>query len=269
MQWFAYIIWSAMGLCVVAAIFSYVYYRFIKPRLDAAVVVDAVKDDSVAVLNEQRWQIVLAQSKYGVDDAPAGAEQRLRWAVDLFGVQRGWLCGEDDSMYPCLSFHNAVGDSVDFIREQLEKHSLLRLFVVKPDGIELDESVHEACVVLCFAVPVSYAGKKAWRYWPINVFWEWGYLPEQMQCCQILYVALMAGCDVVGVETDFNDIYDLLEGKRIPQVLQDSQLDAPVTSQWNPAVLVHAGKTVTGQCDSTLSEQQLKERIQQAGWVAE
>ena len=267
MQWFAYIIWSALGLCFVAAILSYFYCRFIKPRCYGTAVVETVNDDFAAVLNEQRWQTFLAQTPYAEDDVPAGVEQRLAWADDLFGVQRGWLCGEDIPMYPCLSFHNAVGDSVDFIRNQLKNRSSLRLYVIKPEGIELDECVHEASVVFCFAAPVNYAEKTAWRYWPVNVFWEWGYLPEQMQCCQILYVALMAGCDVVGVEADFNDIYDLLEGKRIPQVLQDSAVDAPPISQWNPTALAHAGKTVAGQCDSTLSDRQLKERIQQAGWT--
>ncbi|MEA3464752.1 MAG: hypothetical protein U9R29_01825 [Thermodesulfobacteriota bacterium] len=270
MQWFAYILWIALGLCFVAAILSYFYCSFIKPRRDArqadTAVVEGANDGSVAVLNEHRWQIVLAQTPYTENEVPTGTQQRLVWAVDLFGVQRGWLCGEEMPMYPCLSFHNAVGDSIDFIGKQLKNRSSLRLYVVKPEGIELDECVYEASVVLCFAAPVKYAQKTAWRYWPINVFWEWGYLPEQMQCCQILYVALMAGCDVVGVEADFNDIYDLLEGKRIPKVLQNSAVDASSVSQWNPTVFAHAGKTVTGQCDSTLSDRQLKERIQQAGW---
>lgn len=267
MQWFAYAVWGALLLCVLAAVGSYLYYRFrnTPPQNDES---HMLSDETTATitLDSHRWRTVLSQSRLSAELIPPTAEQQLAWASELFGVQQGWLKGEDESMYPCLSFHNDVGGSVDFIQQQLQINPHLRLYVVKPERVEIDESVYEASVVLCFAAPVSFEGETTWRFWPVNVFWEWGYPPEQVQCCQILHVALLAGCDVFGVEVEFNDLYDLLEGKKIPQLMVDAPFTGGFTSSWQAQALAHAGVAVTGQSDSALSAEQLTERIQQAGW---
>lgn len=267
MQWIAYAVWAALALCLLAAVGSYLYYRFSNktPQQDGSEIMSEQTPTAIT-LDSQRWQTVLKQSRLSVELIPTTAEQQLVWANELYGVQQGWLKGEDEPMYPCLSFHNDVGASVDFIQQQLQQYSALRLYVVKPEGVEIDEAVYEASVVLCFAAPVTVEGEITWRFWPINVFWEWGYPPEQMQCCQILHVALSAGCDVVGAEVDFNDLYDLLEGKKIPKLMVDATADGSFAASWQPHSLAHAGIVVAGQSDTALSAEQLSERIQHAGW---
>ena len=217
------------------------------------------------MLNPTRWQLLLDLTPFSENELPVDSEQQFRWAEDIFGVLPDWLCGGGGAMYPCLSFHNAVGDSVDFIHKRLQENPQLRLYAVKPKGIALDESVYEASVVFCFAAPVTYAGKSAWRYWPVNVCWEWGYPPEQMQCRQILYVALHMGCEVVGVELELNELHFLLESKFISR---DMHYLSPVpntevpTSAWDATALADAGQAVMGQCESTLSADELKQKIQ-------
>lgn len=267
MQWIAYAVWGALALCFIAAVGSYLYYRF-SNKISQQDESQMIKEEpSMAIaLDSQRWRTVLTQSNLSAELIPLTAEQQLGWANELFGVQKGWLKGDDESMYPCLTFHNNVGASVDFIQQQLQQYPALRLYVVKPEGIEIDESVYEASVVLCFAAPITFQGETTWRFWPVNVFWEWGYPPEQVQCCQILHVALAAGCEVVGAEVDFNDLYDLLEGKKIPQLMVNASTDGTFDASWQPQSLAHAGIAVTGQSDSALSAEQLTERIKQAGW---
>lgn len=268
MQWITYAIWGALALCVLAAIVSYFYYRFCakpSPKEESNIVSEIAS--TVVTLDSQCWRTVLTQCRLSAASIPVTAEEQLDWASELFGVQQGWLKGEDEPMYPCLSFHNNVAASVEFIQKQQQCFPKLRLYGVKPEGVVIDESVYEASVVLCFAAPVTFADETTWRFWPINVFWEWGYPPEQVQCCQILHVAARAGCDVLGVEVDFNDLYDLLEGKKIPQEMVDAPLDENFASSWQPQSLAHAGVTVAGQSSSALSAQQLDQLIQQAGWV--
>lgn len=267
MQWIAYAVWGSLALCLLAAVVSYLYYRFgnKKPQqVESEMMNEEIA--TVLTLDSQSWRTVLSQSRLSAEHIPTTAEQQLQWASELFGVQQGWLKGEDQSMYPCISFHNNVGASVDFIQQQLQQYPALRLYVVKPEGVEIDETVYEASVVLCFAAPVTFQGETTWRFWPVNVFWEWGYPPEQVQCCQILHVALSAGCQVAGVEVDFNDLYDLLEGKKIPQLMIDAPINGRFDAGWQPQSLAHAGVTVAGQSDSALSAEQLDELIQHAGW---
>ncbi|OQY16018.1 MAG: hypothetical protein B6I36_11165 [Desulfobacteraceae bacterium 4572_35.1] len=276
MQWFAYLIWSALGLCLAAAVLSYLYYRRFNTTDDSSGDVFSPVDDNDVnlIVDEKRWQQLLVHtfsSSAGDDGLPVAAPQRMVWANKYLGIEKQWLAGQDVAMYPCLSFHNAVGDCVDFIQQLQQQTPSIRLYAVKPAAIELDETVYEASVVLCFATPVEYAGKTGWRYWPINVYWEWGYLPEQMQCRQILYTAIQAGCEVVGIELVLDDIYELLEGICIPQSLYDMSpspaVKLPAELLWNPSPLADAGTPVVGQCDSTtLGAAQLKELIQQAGW---
>ncbi|OEU73945.1 MAG: hypothetical protein BA874_07480 [Desulfuromonadales bacterium C00003068] len=267
MQWIAYAVWAALALCFLAAGGSYLYYRFSNETSQQNESQMMTEETSTTItLDSQRWRTLLTQCGLSAGLIPSTAEQQLVWANELFGVQKGWLRGEDESMYPLLSFHNDVGASVDFIQKQLQQYPALRLYVVKPEGIEIEESVYEASVVLCFAVPITFQGETTWRFWPINVFWEWGFPPEQVQCCQIIHVALSAGCEVVGAEVDFNDLYDLLEGKKIPQLMINASTDGGFDASWQPQSLAHAGIVVAGQGGTALSAEQLTERIQQAGW---
>jgi len=266
MQWIAYAVWGSLALCLLAAVVSYLYYRFGNKETQQNESNAMNKQISTVLsLDSQRWQTVLRQSRLSAEHIPTTAEEQLVWASELFGVQQGWLKGEDEPMHPCLSFHNNVAASVDFIQQQLQCNPVLRLYVVKPEGIEIDESVYEASIVLCFAAPVVFEGETTWRFWPINVFWEWGYPPEQVQCCQILYVAGQAGCQIHGVEVDFNDLYDLLEGKKIPQLMVDAPFTDEFASSWQPHLLAHAGVAVAGQGRSALSAEELTRLIQQAG----
>lgn len=267
MQWFAYFIWGALGLCFLVAILVYLYARFLPKQqvMGNDNSGDVEKQD--ITFDDRRWQVLLNSTPFVDAETPSGTADKVEWATDLLGVEPLWFAGGDEPMFPYLSFHNNVAASVDFIRQRMQENKQLRLYVVKPQGIELTESAYDACVVLCFAAPVSYAGKQAWRYWPVNVYWEWGYEPEQMQCRQIIYVAVNSGCEVVGVELDINEIHFLLESKLIPEPLyrfSPQPTSGPVQSQWDAIKLANAGEPVMGQCESTtLSDEELKQLIKQ------
>ncbi len=270
MQWIAYFIWGAVAVCAGVLIISYFYLRYIAqhpPVPEGLSVAD--KQAQVLPFDEKRWRLLLSRTPFNDEDIANSVTERIDWAKSVFGVDPEWFQGGDVAMFPCLSFHNAVGDSIDFIRQRLNENPQLRLYVVKPAGIVLTESAYEASVVLCFAAPVVYAGKSAWRYWPVNVCWEWGYEPEQMQCRQIIYVAQHSGCEVIGTELDIADIYFLLESKLIPEPLYtispDPTLDTP-EEQWDAVALANAGEPVPGQSESTLSAADLQERLKLAGW---
>lgn len=271
MQWIAYLIWAGVALCVGATVVSYFHGRSVAKK--QPVVPDAVVEkaqDAAVPFEEKRWQLLLSRTPFTTKDLPVSAMQRIEWAHEVFGVHPQWFQGGDVAMYPCLSFHNNVGASIDFIRQRLTEHPKLRLYAVKPAGVALMESAYEASVVLCFASPVAHAGKSAWRYWPVNVYWEWGYEPEQMQCRQIIYIARHSGCEVIGIELEMTDLYFLLESRLIPEPLYaispDPTLSTPA-AHWDAVALANAGEPVPGQCDSTLSAEAVRERMQQAGWV--
>lgn len=269
MQWVAYLIWGAVAICFGAIIISYFYLRSVankQPETDSAIGED--EQESVVPFDEQRWQLLLSRTHFVDEDVAAGVTQRMEWALALFGVEPAWFSGSDVPMYPCLSFHNNVSACIDFIRQRLNENPKLRLYVVKPAGVPLTASAYDASVVLCFASPVVHAGKSAWRYWPVNVYWEWGYEPEQMQCRQIIYAAQHSGCEVIGVELGMADIYFLLESRLIPEPLYtiapDPTLPTP-DSQWDAAALANAGEPVPGQVESTLSAAELIKRLEQVG----
>ncbi|OQY20614.1 MAG: hypothetical protein B6I36_00315 [Desulfobacteraceae bacterium 4572_35.1] len=269
MQWFAYFIWGALSLCIVAALFSYFYARYFGNRSQKIETDENNADNEQEfAFDDRRWQVLLNSSPFNESEVPEMSQERIKWAGELFGVAPQWFAGGDDPMFDCLTFHNNVGASVEFIRQRMDENKRLRLYAIKPLGVELSETAYDACVVLCFASPVSYGEKAAWRFWPVNVYWEWGYEPEQMQCRQIIYTAMQCGCEVVGLELDLNELYFLLESKLIPEPLYafspqpDNTTLAP---QWNALSLANAGESVMGQCESTLSADDLNQLIQETG----
>lgn len=267
MQWFAYLVWGALGLCLLGMLATYLYARRCPDVATRPVDNDrsscAVVSASEERMDESRWRSLLASIPLAEDDVSATTcAQRLEWATALFGVQRSWLQGDDVAMYPCLSFHNAVDRSFDFVAEKIAAGEPLRLIAAKQQGLELDETVYDAQVVLCFATQVSWRQQTMWRFWPVNVSWEWGYLPEQVQCRQIIHIACAAGCEVVGVELDAHALYQLLEGRAIPSSFQTLCTAGP----WDPKALASAGSEVAGQGPAAVSAQQLQQKIQRAGW---
>lgn len=262
MHWFAYLIWGSVLLCVLAVVGCYLYSRFSDHSSvseDVAVEEDSIVDN--AVIDAHRWLSLVESIAIDPASVPSSVEQQLAWAEQQLGVQREWLQGGDVAMYPCLSFHNGVARCVDFVSEKKKQLAPLRLFAIKPQGVELDEAVYEASVVLCFAHPVDYSGHTFWRYYPVNVFWEWGYLPEQNQCRQILYLAHHCGCELIGVEADMDDLYEVLEGIAIPQCLLADEIE----SSWSVESFADAGQKVPGQGVGNLSSQQLVDAIAEAG----
>ncbi|MCD6526930.1 MAG: hypothetical protein J7K75_08085 [Desulfuromonas sp.] len=264
MHWFAYLIWGGLLLCVLAGLGCYLYSRF----ADSVTPAVAVDNDDVEItdnltLDTQRWLSLVEQ--FSIDPAivPETAHQRILWAHECLGVEVDWLRGRDVAMYPCLSFHHAVDRCIDFVAEKKKETAPLRLFAIKLQGVELDEAVYEASVVLCFSHPVDCLGHRLWRYYPVNVFWEWGYLPEQNQCRQIFYLAQSAGCELIGIETDTDDLYEVLEGIAIPACLQGDKVE----SSWPVEEYAYAGKEVPGQGANSLSSDQLQVAIERAGLI--
>jgi len=266
MQWFAYVIWAGVALCLAAAVVSYVVARRGSSSERAESGDEEIPETVTAIaIDAQRWGQVRSISGGDNVSWPQQQEAQFFWATELLGINGNWLQGADGAMYPCLSFHNDVTKAADFIAQRLEQGCDLQLFAVKPQGVELDESVYEASVVLCFCQQVAYAGQTLSRYFPVNVYWEWGYPPEQMQCRQILYLAKSAGCSLIGIETDLDGIYELLEGITIPEVLHQGGVDCP---QWPATDFALPAQHVGGLTDCHLNEAQLLELINTKGWIA-
>ncbi len=183
MQWFAYVIWSALILCVLSAVVCYVMARR-RAHLPQAPAPGCsgghLQETPSTELDSARCQQLV--ERCGFDSAMLDAmtpDQQMTLGVDVLGADPAWLQGKDSAMYPCLTFHNHVAAAVEFIDTRLQEHPELRLYAVKPEGVPLDESVYEASVVLCFAQPVQVNDQQGWRYFPVNVYWEWGYPPSR------------------------------------------------------------------------------------------
>nr|WP_320116150.1 hypothetical protein [uncultured Desulfuromonas sp.] len=265
MQWFAYVIWSALILCVLSAVVCYVMARR-RAHLPQAPAPGCsgghLQETPSTELDSARCQQLV--ERCGFDSAMLDAmtpDQQMTLGVDVLGADPAWLQGKDSAMYPCLTFHNQVAAAVEFIDTRLQEHPELRLYAVKPEGVPLDESVYEASVVLCFAQPVQVNDQEGWRYFPVNVYWEWGYPPEQMQCRQVLYLACCAGCKVVGIESDMDDIYELLEGIALPPCIDDK-----AAGVWPAADYALPGQDVMGLTDCHLRSAQLMELVTSKGW---
>ncbi|MBN2644705.1 MAG: hypothetical protein JXR59_04440 [Desulfuromonadaceae bacterium] len=265
MQWFAYLIWGGLGLCVLLAAALILYQRFY-PQQD----VSSVEVETGAVETGIASFLVPPQRRKRLIDVfelhslslPQDDEDFCLWAEDMLGVQRTWLLGEDCPMFPLLTFHNRIAESFGFFRALRQSYKTVRLYVVRPEGIQLDEELFDACAVLCFAVAVEEQGQQLWRYYPMNVYWEWGYAPERIQCSQMIYIASRAKFDVVGLELEQGDLFDLLEGRRIPKGLLHA-----AAGSWDPLPLASAGEVVPG-CDAfLLSPQELDERLKQEDWI--
>nr|WP_320050954.1 hypothetical protein [uncultured Desulfuromonas sp.] len=266
MQWLAYVIWSAMILCVLAAVVCYVLGRRRVQLPDAPAPIctgGRHEPHSSKVVDLARWQQLVHCCGFDAETLTQDPQERMRIGVDVLGVDPSWLQGKDTAMYPCLSFHNDVAAAVDFIEQHHHADQPLRLYAVKPEEVPLDESVYEASVVLCFARRVQIGDSFGWRYFPVNVYWEWGYPPEQMQCRQILYLARCAGCDLIGLDADMDDIYELLEGIAIPESVVTAQ---NAESLWPVADYAVPGQDVMGLTDCHLRSEQLIALIKEKGW---
>jgi len=264
MEILAYAIWGALGTCLVIGVVLFIYAR-LRTRCEDTASDEVKQPDTAATgLSEERWEQLIAIFRLHTCTLPETEEERIAWAQEHLGIEAEWLAGEDVSMFPFLSFNNAVDDAVDFISTLKSAGSEVLLYVVKPRGILLAEEIMDACAVLCFAAPVSNAGCNTWRYFPVNVYWEWGYPPERVQCSQIIYTAMQAGLEIKGLEVEQADIYDLLEGKRIPATM----LEDPESS-WDPRVLASAGEDLAGVKKGMLAAQELMEIISAHGWDQE
>ncbi|MFO7831919.1 MAG: hypothetical protein R6V18_08035 [Desulfuromonadaceae bacterium] len=261
MEILAYAIWGALGGCLVISVLLFVYARLRSRKEDTSSIEVEEPQATPAELSPERWDELVAMFHLQTCTFPENSEERMAWAQEYLGIEPEWLAGRDVPMYPFLSFNNAVEDAVDFISTLKNASSDALLYVVKPRGILLAEEIMDACAVLCFAAPVSYKGCNTWRYFPINVYWEWGYPPERVQCSQIIYIAMQAGLEIKGVEVEQGDIYDLVEGKNIPAAILENS-----DSSWNPRSLARAGEDLAGVKKGMLAAQELIELISDQGW---
>ncbi|MDY0291580.1 MAG: hypothetical protein RBR02_04510 [Desulfuromonadaceae bacterium] len=263
MKILAYLIWGALGGCIIIGVLVFVYAHLratTKTRDNHTPVVETSPLTTFAGLNEKRWEQLIKMFNLRGCSLPATAQERIAWAQEYLGIEPAWLAGEDVPMFPFLSFHNAVKDGVNYIRTLKHATSDAVLYVVKPRATLMVEEIMDACAVLCFATPVTYAGGSTWRYAPVNVYWEWGYPPERVQCAQIIYTAMQAGVEIKGVEVEHEEIYALVEGKHLPATL----LENPASS-WDPRALASAGEDLAGVRKGMLSAQELMETISDCG----
>lgn len=261
MEILAYTIWGAVGACLVVGVLVFVYARLRnRSESSASTEVEEPQPD-IARLDAERWEQLIAMLGLQMCPLPESDEERMTWAQEHLGIEPEWLAGDDVPMYPFLSLNNAVEEAVDFISRLKHASADSMLYVVKPRGILLAEEIMDACAVLCFATPISEPGCNTWRYFPVNVYWEWGYPPERVQCSQIIHTALQAGLEVKGVEVEQGEIYDLVEGKRIPAAVLDDS-----ASSWDPTTHASAGEDLAGVKKGMLSAQKLKEIISAHGW---
>ncbi|MFN2257411.1 MAG: hypothetical protein ABR516_02925 [Desulfuromonadaceae bacterium] len=261
MEILAYAIWGALGGCLVIGVLVFVYARLHARYDDSASVEIEEPQTEVAGINPGRWEQLVAMLNLHTCTLPEGEEERMAWAQEYLGVEPEWLAGEDVPMYPFLSFNNAVDQGVDFISTLVRTRSDAVLYVAKPRGILLAEEIMDACAALCFAAPVSSARCNSRRYFPVNVYWEWGYAPERVQCSQIIYAAIEAGLEIKGVEVEQGEIYALVEGKRIPATVLEN-----TPSSWDPRILASAGEGPDGVRKGMLAAQELMEIISAQGW---
>jgi len=257
MKFFAYAIWGGLGICVTLGVVLSVYARFRphKDRTGASALLPPAPDKPI--LSEQRWSQLVAMFHLRDCAIPAAAAQRVAWAHENLGIEKDWLQGEDSAMYPLLSFHNAIAKGVDFIHTLRQHHRSIVLYVVKPCGIPLAEDIMDAAAVLCFATPAGIPGCSAQHFYPVNVYWEWGYPPERVQCSQLIYAAMqVTHIEIKGVEVEQGDMYPLLEGKSIPSVLVQN---APAS--WDPHNVASAGEDLGAVKKGMLAAQDLKQLI--------
>ncbi len=262
MKLIAYAIWIGLGTCVFLVIILTLYAKLRpnKKRADASSLRPTQPDKPV--LSEKRWGQLVAMLHLHDCPFPANAAGRVAWAHSRLGIEKSWLQGFDSAMYPHLSFHNAVEKGVDFIQSLKQNHTKIALYIVKPSGVPLTEDIMDAGAVLCFATPAAGAGCSAQCFYPVNVYWEWGYPPERVQCSQIIYAAIQAAdIEIKGVEVKQAEMYDLLEGKSIPQVLVQN-----IDSSWDPNSIAIPGEELTAVQKGMISVPDLKSKMAELGW---
>ncbi|MDD2558469.1 MAG: hypothetical protein RBR43_09635 [Desulfuromonadaceae bacterium] len=261
MKFLAYTIWGGLGTCGALMVILSVYAKF-RPRKDRVdVCASLISEPDMPILSEKRWDQLVAMLDLHDCAPPENAAERVAWAHENLGIEKDWLQGRDSAMYPLLSFHNAVEKGIDFIHTLKQHHTRIILYVVKPCGVPLVEDIMEAGTVLCFATSASIAGCSAQHFYPVNVYWEWGYPPERVQCSQIVYAAMQAAIEVRGVEVEQGDMYALLEGKSIPTALVQN-----ATSGWDPHSVASAGEDLAAVQKGMLPAQELKQHLVELGW---
>jgi hypothetical protein len=261
MEILAYAIWGALGGCVLVALLLFIYARVRSNNQDVVEAPSTDNENAPLELDIGRWEQMITWFGLHKCPVPDSDEKKMAWAQEHLGLEPEWLAGEDVSMYPFLSFNNAVEEGVDYIASLKDNGADPVLYVVKPRDVLLAEEIMDACAVLCFAATPSLPGCSIRRYYPVNVYWEWGYPPERVQCAQIIYTAIRAGLEIKGMEAVPEEVYALVEGKKIPEPLLH---DHPPT--WDPRSVAKAGEDLAGVKKGMLPAQELIENISARGW---
>lgn len=267
MQWMAWSIWGALALCFLLGIGLVLYSRRKQGQEQARKGVAERPEVSISPAAERaepdarRWQELVSRFDLSIEEWPAPAD-RCSWAHQVLGIQPDWLRGAPVTLFPFLTFHNRVEESFDFLRQLRQQYDQRRLIVVRPAGVPLREDYYHACAILCFAARTgdNNSHPPRWRYFPVNVLWDWGYAPEQLQCCQLLAIARQAGCQLEGSEATPDELDLLLEGQGLPAALLQGG------SLWNAEPLASTVSGSFGGGVRLMTQEEIETRLRQEGW---
>ena len=144
---------------------------------------------------------------------------------DLFGVNRGWLHGQD-RLYPSRRYYKDVSKLIDFILERVKEEPLAGYAIVCAQ-LDKDDKNRNPSLYLMFRTPIAKLfGRVIYRYYPISTDWHWGYWRTRYQAKAIFLLFDKYSClpDIQGVIVSNANFDQLSSSEPFPHlIIEDSR----------------------------------------------
>ncbi|MEL3974308.1 hypothetical protein AAEO50_18630 [Rossellomorea oryzaecorticis] len=181
------------------------------------------------------------------------------WTCDKFGIQREWIEGTTNSIYPHVDYYKKVHA---FIKDicTLDK-SAIDVIAFKSEKLKLKEN-HRHCIVLLIRIPIDTLNSKIiYKYVPISTLWDWGYWRSRYQVKSIFYICEKLRINICGY--DLRDKELLASGSCFPQKLMSK---IPITVTWYPEDYIDL-PSQSCQAKETEETPKIREYIKEQGYM--
>lgn len=145
-------------------------------------------------------------------------ESLLTWTSSTFGVQREWLDGVTDYIYPHgrYDFYKRINSFIDLSVQLKESYKDLQIYALKPGKIIPNDSRGQDVVLVLRFTIAKLHDVNIFNYLPICTYWDWGYWRTRYQAKAIFSICEYLDIYVHGYDLEKEQIHAIADGTIFP-----------------------------------------------------
>ena len=142
----------------------------------------------------------------------------LQWISTYWGIQRGWLEGTAQRIYPYRNYYKNVGDFISLVVNLKYREEKTVVACFYKNGTLDHSSEKQQNVVLVLQYPIGEInGKTLYGYIPVSTQWNWGYWRTRYQLKSIIYILQKLRISTCGYDLDLESMGQLVDGTIYPE----------------------------------------------------